>query len=207
MPVDDHTRQRIINTLTDYSKQAKAIRDDDNLSPVGVQRALAKLYTDTNTRVAAMRDQAEQGYTSRRRALEAELFGAHGTNNPAAAMSMRDALSRAGDMKSAADADKLMRQAIMSGDEYLARAVASHAFTQRDGVDKQHWERILTGYQESQDSRRQDLLGELSMLANLDTKSVRVEESIAYGVARPAELGHGNIDYLLDAPVEAAGAA
>lgn len=213
MPLDDHSFARISKLVNEYNAKTKTTRADDNLSGIGKRRALAKLYVQHRDEINSIRQQANTGYHDRRGYLKGEIFGVHGSTNPADAMSMRDAMTRAAAITNPAEAGQLFRQAHLTGDEHLRRAIAAHAFTQRTDTDLgDHWASLFNEYAHTQDDRRQGLIAELDQLHQADSKRAKFQENLLCNLSRPSELdGWGDIDALAadtaDLGPETAGAA
>lgn len=213
MPLDDTSFARITKLVEAYNTKTKTIRDDDNLTHIGKQRALARTYVEHRDQIAALRQQANDAYHDRRGYLKGEVFGVHGSTNPADAMSMRDAMTRAAAITNPAEARNLFQQAHLTGDEHLRRAIAAHAFTQRTDTDLgDHWSNLFGEYAQTQDERRQGLIAELDQLHQADSKRAKFQENILCNLSRPSELdAYGNIDALaaeaVDLGPETAGAA
>lgn len=199
MPLDDDTRNSIVKRITAYSKQVERVRRDTNLSAVGKQRALAKLYIQARDDVAMAREAADRAYRVRYSQLESLAFGIHTqASDPTAAISLRDALDRAAMVKDPDEAQQLMNRAMVTGDEILARAIALTAYTNQGPQDLgDHWAGVYDHYRQAQPAQRQKLLGELDTLRQADSKKARFADALAAGVSPPPELaGVGNIDYL-----------
>lgn len=212
MPLDDTSFARINKLVEAYNAQIKKIRDDDNLSGVGKQRALAKLYVQHRDEITDVRQKANAAYQDRKGYLMGEVFGYHGTNDPNMAMSMRDAMARIAAVDSPKQARQLFQQAHLTGDEPLRRAIAATAFSRRGDSDLgDHWGALYSEYIGTQDERRQGLVAELDHLHQADSKRARFQENILCNISRPSELdGYGNIDAIATGAIDAgteAGAA
>jgi hypothetical protein len=196
MPLDDLSFDRISKLVNDYNAKLRTVREDDNLSDVGKQRALAKLYVQHRDEINDIRAKANAGYQDRKGYLMGETFGVHGATNPAEVMAMRDAMARTADIATPDQARKLFQQAHLTGDEYMRRAIAAHAFSQRGPSDLgEHWGRLFNDYAGTQDERRQGLIAELDQLHQADSKRAKFQEQILCGIGQPTELtGHGDID-------------
>lgn len=196
MPLDDTSFARISKLVEAYNAQIKKIRDNDNLSAVGKQRTLAKLYVDHRDQIDGIREKANAAYQDRKGYLMGEIFGVHGATNPAEIMAMRDAMARVSDITRPDQARTMFQQAHLTGDEYMRRALAAHAFTNRGASDLgDHWASLFNDYTGTQDERRQGLVAELDQLHQADSKRAKFQEQILCGISRPSELnGYGDID-------------
>ncbi|MFD0417285.1 hypothetical protein [Streptomyces sp. NPDC127108] len=196
MPLDDTSFARISKLVEQYNAKSKKIRDDDNLSHVGKQRALAALYVQHRDQIGDIREKANQAYTNRKGYLMGEVFGVHGATNPAEVMAMRDAMDRAADIDTPAKARRMFQQAHLTGDEYLRRAIAATAFDRRGDSDLgDHWAGLFNDYAQTQDDRRQGLVAELDQLHQANGKRARLQENILCNLSKPSELnGWGDID-------------
>lgn len=199
MPLDDDTRNAIVQRITAYGKQLDRVRRDPNLSDVGKQRAMAKLFVQTRDEVAQMRQTADQAYRTRYSQLESVAFGIHAqSSDPSAAISLRDALDRAAQVANPDEAGQLLNRAAVTGDETLARAIAMTAYTNLGDHDLgEHWAGVFNHYRENQPAERQRILDELDTLRHADSKRARFRDAMATGVSRPTELANvGNVDHL-----------
>jgi hypothetical protein len=196
MPLDDVSFSKISKLVEQYNAKIKTIRDDDNLSAVGKQRALAKLYVQHRDEINGLREKANAAYQDRKGYLMGEIFGVHGATNPTEIMAMRDAMTRAADITRPDQARQMFQQAHLTGDEYLRRAIAATAFTRRSDMDLGGaWDQLFTDYAGTQDERRQGLVAELDQLHQADSKRARFQEQILCGISKPTELnGYGDID-------------
>ncbi|WP_151478882.1 hypothetical protein [Streptomyces albicerus] len=196
MALDDTSFARIKKLVTDYHAKIGDVRNDDNLSATGQRRALAKLHVTYRDEIKGIRDNANAAYQDRKGYLMGEVFGVHGATNPAEIMAMRDAMTRVADIATPDQARRLFQQAHLTGDEYMRRAIAAHAFSQRSGGPfGGAWEQVFTDYAGTQDERRQGHIAELDQLHQADSKRARFQEQILCGISRPTELdGYGDID-------------
>lgn len=204
MPLDDTSFARISKLVEQYNTELKKIRADDNLSHVGKQRSLARAYVTYRDQIADLRKKANDAYQEHRGYLMGSLFGVHGATDPAEIMAMRDAMTRVTAIDNPKQARQLFQQAHLTGDEYLRRAIAAHAFTQRGDADLgDHWAGLYNEYAATQDERRQGMVAELDQLHQADNKRSRLQEQILCGISRPTELnGWGNIDAVADGAVD-----
>lgn len=196
MALDDVSFSKISKLVEQYNAKSKKVRDDDNLSAVGKQRALAKLYVQHRDEINGIREKANAAYQNRKGYLMGEVFGVHGATNPTEVMAMRDAMDRAADIDTPAKARRMFQQAHLTGDEYLRRAIAATAFERRGDTDLgDHWTSLFNDYAETQDERRQGLVAELDQLHQANGKRARLQENILCNLSRPSELsGWGDID-------------
>jgi hypothetical protein len=117
-----------LNALTDK------IRCRADLAPDAVQCLLARAYLKAKSDMDALNTSSTASADARRRALTAQVWGVddiatNAVDRAAAAVSYRDAQDRAGSLENPHDAANLLTAAERSGDELLARAVASQADT------------------------------------------------------------------------------
>jgi hypothetical protein len=199
MPLDSDTRNAIVQRVTAYGKQLERVRRDPNLSDVGKQRAMAKLYVQTRDDVAMMREAADRAYRTRYSQLESVAFGIHAqSSDPSAAISLRDALDRAAQVANPDEARQLLNRAVVTGDETLARAIALTAYSNQGPQDLgDHWAAVYDHYRQAQPAQRQKVLDELDTLRQADSKQARFADALSTGVSRPTELANvGNVDHL-----------
>jgi len=199
MPLDDDTRNAIVQKITAYGKQVERVRHDPNLSDVGKRRAMAKLAVRTRDEVARMRQAGLDATAARISQLQSVAFGIHTqSSDPSAAISLRDALDRVAQVDSPAAAQQLLNRAVVTGDETLARAIALHAYTNMGDRDLgDHWAGIYGHYRDGQSPTRQRVLDELDTIRQADSPQARFRDSASCSVPTPPELaGVGNLDYL-----------
>jgi hypothetical protein len=196
MALDDKSFDRISELVNKYNAQLKTIREDDNLSHVGKQRAIARAYVQHRDQIAGIREKANAAHTNRDGYLRGEIFGFHGSTDPNMALSMRDAMARVAAIDSPKQARELFQQAHLTGDEPLRRAIAATAFSRRGDSDLGgHWTGLFNDYAGTQDERRQGLIAELDQVQQANSKRARFQENILCNLSRPSELnGWNDID-------------
>jgi hypothetical protein len=196
MALDDKSFDHISELVNKYNAQLKRIRDDDNLSHVGKQRAIARAYVQHRDQIADIREKANAAHTNRDGYLRGEIFGYHGSNDPNMALSMRDAMARIAAVDSPTQARQLFQQAHLTGDEPLRRAIAATAFSRRGDSDLgDHWTGLFNDYAGTQDERRQGLIAELDNVQQANSKRARFQENLLCNLSRPTELAsYSDID-------------
>lgn len=198
----------------DLDAQAKQIRDRYNarvadirgrrdLSDDGRRRQLAAAKVDAGEKLKAIRQQVATNDATRRDQLVRSLFG-QSVHGGADALSVRDALTRADQLKGPDEAAALLRLARVSGDTVLARAVGARAYEgvrSTFGRGREQWGRVLDDWT----GGREDTAADVDGLMELDGIGVRGSAdltarfmaNLATSVARPAELsGVANLDGL-----------
>jgi hypothetical protein len=112
-----------------YNTRIEELRGRKDLSEEGRRRQMAKAKLEADAKFRAIREKESTDRDARRDSLVKRLFGSEASvSDGAQLLAVRDALNRADDAKSPADARKLLRLARMSGDETLARATAARAY-------------------------------------------------------------------------------
>lgn len=111
-----------------YNERIADIRSRNDLSDDGRRRQLAAAKVETDQKMRLLRERQEQAVTERRNTLVRQLFGRPGTVDGAAALSVRDALTRVEQIHKPEDAESLLRLARTSGDPVLAQALAARSY-------------------------------------------------------------------------------
>lgn len=109
-----------------------AAMDDPMLSSQGVRLQAAKVQLAAQRAMDALRANFEGGAALTGTDLARRLFGADSVAGMDA-ISVRDAAARAAQLADPDEALGLLKDAQMTGDSVLAKAVARHAFTQANG--------------------------------------------------------------------------
>ena len=125
-------RERAAAIQQAHSDHAKQIRGRTELTFEAKVGLLARSQADAKAAMADLQQQAADDATVQRRTMSQKAFGVAGVAGDPATLqvSMRDAQDRAATLTAGRDAVALLARAESSGDEVLARAVASHAFQQ-----------------------------------------------------------------------------
>lgn len=142
-PVSPEAMQTADKIRTDAEAAYSKARGDGRYNTDTVKQLLAKIYTDADTKMDALRNSARTASDDKVRAATAAAWGIDdiaGTNpvdRAAAAMSMRDAVDRASKLDTETAAMFALQQAESNGDELAARAIAQMAYgaNMRDVVD------------------------------------------------------------------------
>lgn len=172
-----------------YADRCKEIRADKTLSDDGRRAHLARAYLAAKRDMQQVLDKDSAARDKRHREAEEALFGFHDVvpwtvahNDPAVAISRRDATDRAGALKTPTEALSLLARANASGDRILGKAVAAHAY-------EQGWTAVIDAY-----AQREPAFAD--KVAQLDQArgggAGLFAESMAYSLPRPSELGHAD---------------
>jgi len=125
-------RERAAAIQQAHSSRAEQIRGRTELTDAAKVGMLARNHTDAKVAMRDLEQQAADAAAVQRRTASQKAFGVAGVaGDPAIVqVSMRDAQDRAATLTAGRDAVALLARAESSGDEVLARAVASVAFQQ-----------------------------------------------------------------------------
>ncbi|WIB31437.1 hypothetical protein [Curtobacterium sp. MCSS17_005] len=115
-------------TRQQYQRRVDEIRNDRRFTPEAKQQVIAKLYRDTNHQLGQLRDERDATLSSRRTALEAEMFGLPKYASTSDTLSYRDALDRASRAEDGAALAALYDTAAISNDTILAKAILAKAY-------------------------------------------------------------------------------
>ena len=121
------SQRKAIDTIATYQGQVSAIRADTSLSQEGRRVSLARVYISYRDAVAQIQAGEQAANATRSDTLERDLFGLNGLTDASTAISYRDAQDRAASIEDSRDALRLLKQADLSGDVHLAKAVALRA--------------------------------------------------------------------------------
>lgn len=144
-------RATIKSKSTSYQERAKALKDqfqkdreainaNDRLSQEAKLEDRAKLHGELKQALQDLREAEERDLRDYVRGIEAELFRSQ-PNDASSVLLRRDARDRARKLETLNDALSIMQEAIRTGDESMAFAVADRA---RANV----WPAVLDAYKE-----------------------------------------------------------
>lgn len=189
MPLD--TRQ-VAEIQQRYARRVEEIRRDRALSEFGRAREMLLARRQAEREMQRLTERYERERADRRRKLESKLFSIHDMpDKTTAAISLRDAMDRVADIQTPAEAERMLRRAIRSGDHILARAVVDRAAEMaKTPLSSDGWDRVVGAYVEQ---LRPDLRGayeELKALEAEDAPRARLARQMATGLAVPAEMAH-----------------
>jgi hypothetical protein len=159
------------------------IRNNPALSVDAMQSAMATAYLKAKADMLTLSNGSVEDVAAKTRILTAKVWGVDdiaGTNavdRAAAAVSYRDAQDRASALANSSDAAHLMTTAERSGDELLARAVASKA-------DAMRWDDVAGQYFGPRPAQAQAL----SELHQLTQSPPSIRDVFMYIVPTPSEL-------------------
>jgi len=180
-------------------------RANGNLSTAGILQGLAKTYLGAKSQMDALRESATTGATANLNALMTSVFGINDlagsdpSNRAAVSMSYRDALDRAQTCETAEDALALLARANTVGDELLARAVASVAWS--NGAFGA-WADVLNTYAATRPAAERAL----GQLYELNTKKLFAVDVFAFLLVKPIELTNF-ADFQIEGLADAGGSA
>ena len=184
--MDETEERRRAQKIQDrYHARAKEIRASADLSLEGKQRQLALVYKESRAQLDQLRV-AEQTRLERRYAeLERRLHGLDGKLSGADAISARDALDRALQLKTPEEAHALLARAEATGDDSLARAVASVASSRSfsDDLGANGWDDVTRHYVDARPSM-QPVVEELAQIERLSKR----QAFSAFSLVPPSEV-------------------
>lgn len=173
------------NIMDTYRQTLSRIREDRKLSEQSKKMAAAQAYASAKKAMADANKERQADQSQRWDKLERKVFGenlpwgATEADRAANSMAMRDALQRAGQLKNAGDAARLLRQAEQTGDSTLARAIAQQA-------NEKDWSDVLETYFESRPTKR-DAFNEMCDIYRERTTG-RPADNVTHWIGRPTEL-------------------
>jgi hypothetical protein len=171
---------------TDLQAKVDQARNNTALSPHGKAQRIAAAWQDASSQMKGVRVNFQGGSVLNAADLQRQLFGAQSTSG-ADAISTRDAMERARQLTNGDEALALLGDAEMTGDEVLARAIASRAFDgTREFFGGADWGRVLDAYVETHPA----VGDQLQQLADLRSNGVTDSLQLAGHtyLAQPDEL-------------------
>ncbi|AWZ25664.1 hypothetical protein CEJ39_17160 [Rhodococcus pyridinivorans] len=132
-------------TIDTYQSRLEDIRTDRNLSDEGKSAKITALFDQSKAKIDGYRDKYINARRKRRDALQRELFGRATDSNVLAYRDAHDrvarlaALSTTQSAQALAEAHTMLRQAEISGDELLVKAIAATAYAEG-------WDSVLNAY-------------------------------------------------------------
>lgn len=191
MPIDDDSMRKIRRRQDAYNRRIKLIRADVTLSREGKRQAMAAARSQALNDIEAIKTAAQQTYSGRRAELERKLFdvSADYPDSVGASLSMRDAADRVRDIKTGAEAQMMMGQAIRNGDHILQRALFDAGWQRAgDRMMNSGWGEVVRAYVDQARPDLKPVVDELVTLQHVDTRERRTMEAIETGVHRPPEM-------------------
>lgn len=168
--------QRVLND------NIEALRNSDVYTPQGRRVEMARATRAALQEANELKSRFVEMRTARKDELERHLFGVSGSATATQVVNIRDAQDRV-DRLGIQDADKahaLMRRAIQSGDDGLARAIAQRA------INSESWGEIVDTYTASVNDRTRDMLTELRAIPS--GARTNTTDNVVFRVRPPHEL-------------------
>lgn len=153
---------------TQYEADVERVRNNAQLSAVGKQQQLAAAWKTATTAMDGHRVTFDGASTLTANDQRRRVFGADNVTG-ADAVSMRDAFDRAALLQSGDEALALLRRAELTGDDHLARAVASTAFDNSAGGFIGAWTRVVDAFT----ATRPDVAQSMQEIANAESSNVK----------------------------------
>jgi hypothetical protein len=190
-----------------FTAEAAEIKSRRDLSDEGRARQLAKALVTARDEMTKLKRKDTEKLDRRRADLRQKLFGNPRNWDSAATISYRDAQDRADKLKDPQEAAALLERAIMSGDEFLGRAIVMRAMNHitlkgmGDG-----WAQVADRWVQDQDPTTAEYVQELADLEhdNTDVKT-RFTRGLSYTLPTPGDLSGKDIDHMAfeaDSPPE-----
>lgn len=116
-------------TRTRYQERIDAIRNDNRYTNTAKQQAMAKLYRDTNHQLQQLGAERDTTLSTKRAALEAEMFGLPKYAPTSDTVSYRDALDRVSRAEDGPALLALYETAALSNDTIRSKAILAKAYS------------------------------------------------------------------------------
>ena len=167
------------------NRDVQAHRSNGDLTPEARLRYLAIAYTRAEAQMTQLRESWGGASVETVESLSRKVFGAAASSGMDA-ISARDAGDRAAQIEDADEAMRLLRWADDNGDEVLARAVAQHAFNNRQHFFGGDWASVVDAYAET----RPEVAEQIVQIANARRDTIRTNLSamFIFAVHKPHEL-------------------
>lgn len=206
MPIDQDSMAAIRRAQNRYAREIEQIRGNVMLSEEGKRRQMAVARHRALAEITQLREAATAAWSARKAELEKQLFSIRDqANGVEAAISYRDAQDRVAELKTAAEAQLLLRRAIRTGDDLLARALFERAWdVGGDRMAGSGWTEIIHAYVEQLRPDLAPAVEELAVLQNADTRAGRMAEQMETGVHVPPEIAAMSPAEVAQAVTEAA---
>lgn len=190
MPLDDDTVKRIRRIHAAYDAKVKQVQADRTLSEHGKARHIAMLHHEHQTQINKLAEASNQTYQQLITQIERKLFGIHDIpNDVSATLSYRDAVDRVADVKTAAEAQLMLRRAHRSGDGILARALFERAWdASGEALAGSGWGELVNDYVRGFRPELADDVAELANLQQANNRQNRMAEQIETSLYQPPEL-------------------
>lgn len=183
--LDKKTKDELGKIITAYNTQIGKIRRNPLLSDQGKRQAMAELYDATRRQVDAERRAAAATAAARRQQLERQLF----RDTDAGSLSARDAADRADQIKTPAEALRLLKRCERTGDDALARAIFRRAWDAgAEELTNSAWGQVATTYLDRHAPQLRPVAEELAKILDGETRIARATEAMETSVNRPPEL-------------------
>ncbi|MHA7261905.1 hypothetical protein ACX80W_01745 [Arthrobacter sp. TMN-37] len=197
-PTNAH-QEKALKLRGEYQQWVENIRADRTLSPEGKAQQIARHYLELKPQLERLQAEQNAAQETRLKNLRRELFGMPGTADSHTAIAYRDAMDRAARITDEDEAARLLGMAEMSGDTWLAKAIAARGF--QDG-----WNGVVNAYADqypASTSKFQEL-ADLEASGGSSASMARLlGEAMTYNVDKPHEL----IGYHTDEAISAVAAS
>jgi hypothetical protein len=196
--IDTPERAKADRIRSRYNAEIEQIRGQRNLSDAGRRARLAQAVIRAKADLDQLRAAESDRVTSRRDQIVRDFFG-HVRPNDARIISIRDAETRAAQVKTPDEAAALMNDAEQNGDDVLLRALAKKCVRRRNSLEPD-WNNLFETWA-AQQPGGPEALDELTLIGDetADTGH-RILREHAFGLpALPKEIaGIGNLKTLAD---------
>jgi len=126
MPDYDTTAAKAESIHNRANEQYAAVRENDRLTPEGKAEQIQSIYDATKGTIERLQDEYTNGVTVTSRQLATDLFGGRRLDG-ASAQAATAAADRAASINDVEEADRVLRDAMLDGNEFLAKAIARKA--------------------------------------------------------------------------------
>jgi hypothetical protein len=177
----DQARTTAASIAEAFNASVEKIRNNTTLSSEGKMRTMARLYIDTQAKVAAQSDAEKNAIAAERTAVDRALFGTPASSDPTAMIAFRDAQDRAERIEDETTAMNTLNRTDTTGDTELASAVLNQAVSMG-------WFNVVEAFAATHPGKAA-LVDELVALANLTKPQNYLMSAWSYIVPKPLELG------------------
>lgn len=199
MTQGNYPRDKVAQIQQRLNSAIANIRDDERYTEHARRIEMAKATLSARQERDALKADYLADREKHRDRLQRNLFGLSAAPSHTELVVFRDSWDRAERLESAADAARKLTLARMTGDTYMAKAIAAVAAT-KAGDD---WAEIVNAYVEHEPEAR-DHLDELREIPS--GKRTNLADAAAFNLRVPTELqsfsGAGNLERIADGDTE-----
>lgn len=188
--------QQAEKVQADLRWQLEHIRNNGKLTAEGKRQQIAAVYLQAKRQLDGLKADEATKRTTQINDLRRTLFGSAGTADAQTAISYRDAQERVGNLgvDDEHKAEKLLDQAMLSGDDVLVKAVIQRA------LDVQ-WANVANKYIDKHPyyGTKLEQLWHLGSASSEEINNTTFTNALTFEISKPGELGNLFADNQIEA--------